>query len=231
MQKNIQEIQGIILIISSQIVISARNPIQRIVGLIIVYIGGSQIYMIQDQNFQGQTNIIVYVGAIAIQFIFVIMIVRIPNEISTQEKKDSEINIQKTGNKGSSRIKKIDIRKEGGTKKDKRIQLIFKENMENAEGSDFMGGPNKGRKKDILSNMKGVIGISQFIIQIYQQTRTIIEDERIYTYIYTTWGIEYKTMRDIETLGYIIYIVNPIIQIQIGIILWIVLIGVISICM
>jgi hypothetical protein len=37
-----------------------------------------------------------------------------------------------------------------------------------------------------------------------------INTGKIYTYIYPEWSIEYKTMTDIETLGYIGYIGYPI---------------------
>lgn len=66
---------AIIALFSSIIVISAQNPVNRLCMLIIVYQAGSFMYTIMDFYFLGLTYIIVYVGAIAIQFQFVIMMI------------------------------------------------------------------------------------------------------------------------------------------------------------
>lgn len=73
------------ILISNLIVLSALNPIHRMVWLIIIFVLGSFVFVLLDFVFIGLTYIIVYVGAIAILFLFVIMMVQIHNE--------SEINL------------------------------------------------------------------------------------------------------------------------------------------
>ena len=54
-----------------------KNPIQRVTYLCQMFILGAGIFILQDFYFLGLTYIIVYVGAIAIQFIFTIMLLNI----------------------------------------------------------------------------------------------------------------------------------------------------------
>lgn len=49
------------------------NVIYRVGLLILQELVGAQLILLQGQNFQGQTYIIVYIGALAILFLFVIM--------------------------------------------------------------------------------------------------------------------------------------------------------------
>ncbi len=230
MQNNIQEVQGIILIISSQIVVSARNPIHRIAAQVIVFIIGAFIFMIQDYYFQGQTYIIVYVGAIAIQFLFVIMMVEIP-QISSKtliryEPKEIITSSQKNKNNIN---KKINIKYSKSRIYDQNISLLFKKTSNNIKNNNQNTMIIKNEIKNIFNNPNQIQQSIIFFIFIGYNILINFNDN-IYTYIYTTWAIEYKTMTDIENLGYIIYIGYPIIQIQIAITLWIVLIGIISIC-
>lgn len=69
---------------SCLIVLSALNPIHRMVWLIIVFVLGSFLFLFLDFIFLGLTYIIVYVGAIAILFLFVIMMIQIHNPITTR---------------------------------------------------------------------------------------------------------------------------------------------------
>ena len=224
MQNNLQIIQGIILIISSQIVVSASNPIYRITAQVIVFIINSFIFMIQDFYFQGLTYIIVYVGAIAIQFLFVIMMVQIP---SFRYKPINNIPKEIIS---SSNLSKIKIPKEIITNNidnkyiNHNASLIFK----NIPHYDFKN--IFIIKNEIHNNFPMKYIFLQFIFIINFISQMIQIKENIYTYIYPIWSIDYKTMYDIETFGHIIYIGHPIIQILIGIILWIILIGIISIC-
>nr|YP_009659005.1 NADH dehydrogenase subunit 6 [Synchytrium microbalum]QCQ69003.1 NADH dehydrogenase subunit 6 [Synchytrium microbalum] len=71
------------ILISNLVVLSALNPIHRMVWLIIVFVLGSFIFLLLDFLFIGLTYIIVYVGAIAILFLFVIMMVQIQNVAET----------------------------------------------------------------------------------------------------------------------------------------------------
>ncbi len=71
------ETLGVISIISAIKVISARNPVHSILALVLVFMIGS-IYLISiGLDLFGLMLIIVYVGAIAILFLFVIMMLNI----------------------------------------------------------------------------------------------------------------------------------------------------------
>lgn len=65
--------------------ISAKNPIHRIAAQILIFLTGSFIFIQLDNYFQGLTYIIVYVGAIAILFQFVIMLIEQPSVGSSPE--------------------------------------------------------------------------------------------------------------------------------------------------
>lgn len=60
-------------IISSFKILTSLNPISRLAYLIKVFIKSAFIFLLLDNYFLGLTYIIVYVGAIAILFLFVIM--------------------------------------------------------------------------------------------------------------------------------------------------------------
>jgi NADH-quinone oxidoreductase subunit J len=71
------ETLGALSILSSIKVISARNPVHSILALVVVFVIGS-IYLITiGLDLFGLMLIIVYVGAIAILFLFVIMMLNI----------------------------------------------------------------------------------------------------------------------------------------------------------
>ena len=76
---------GLFNLIFVQIQISAKNPIHRIAAQISIFLTGSFIFIQLDNYFQGLTYIIVYVGAIAILFQFVIMLIEQPSVGSNYE--------------------------------------------------------------------------------------------------------------------------------------------------
>jgi NADH-quinone oxidoreductase subunit J len=66
---------GLLALLSCLFVVSSFNPVNRLVALIITYLAGAFIYAFMDFYFISLTYIIVYVGAIAILFLFVIMMI------------------------------------------------------------------------------------------------------------------------------------------------------------
>lgn len=68
----------ILMGITSLAVIQLSNPVIRMQNQIIVYLMGAFIFLLLDNHFQGLAYIIVYVGAIAILFLFVIMMIPQP---------------------------------------------------------------------------------------------------------------------------------------------------------
>jgi NADH-ubiquinone oxidoreductase chain 6 len=64
-------------IISAVLTITAVNPVNAVIGLISVYIHIAVYLIILTLNFIGLTYLIIYVGAIAILFLFVVMMMNI----------------------------------------------------------------------------------------------------------------------------------------------------------
>nr|WOE91070.1 NADH dehydrogenase subunit 6 [Cassiopea sp. MKL-2023] len=63
----------ILTIISATMVITSINPIHSIVWLVMTFVGSSIIFLQMEANFIALTVLIIYVGAIAVLFIFVLM--------------------------------------------------------------------------------------------------------------------------------------------------------------
>lgn len=192
---------------SSQYVVCAMNPIVRIGVQVVVFMVGAFIFMMLDFYFLGQTYIIVYVGAIAIQFQFVIMMVNIPI-ISTE----TIFSYRPTYAKSL----KIENKKSINIFKYKAIAEIKQYNFEIPSI----------RTEEYNEIIKSVDSNS------YTTTISSIQDadNMLITYFNPIWSIEFKTIVDQDTLGQMTYMAYPTAQIQIGIALWAVQIGVISIC-
>ncbi len=77
MEKLIYYVVGILTIISALAVISVRNPIHSVLYLILVYCNTTVLLIMWGIEFIGMMLLIVYVGAIAILFLFVVMMLNI----------------------------------------------------------------------------------------------------------------------------------------------------------
>ncbi|MCL4161516.1 UNVERIFIED_CONTAM: hypothetical protein GTU68_058002 [Idotea baltica] len=64
-------------VLSALLVISVKNPIHSVLYLILVFCGSSGILLMLGVEFLGLMFIVVYVGAIAVLFLFVIMMLNI----------------------------------------------------------------------------------------------------------------------------------------------------------
>lgn len=73
-------------IVSSLLVITSAKAINAIISLIIAFINGIGIFMLMGLDFIALIYCIVYVGAIAILFLFVIMLLSEHKEMPLQEK-------------------------------------------------------------------------------------------------------------------------------------------------
>jgi NADH-quinone oxidoreductase subunit J len=62
-----------ILIISALLVITARNPVQSVLFLILCFFNASGLFVLLGAEFVGMIMAIVYVGAVAVLFLFVVM--------------------------------------------------------------------------------------------------------------------------------------------------------------
>lgn len=246
-------IQGNISIIATQIVISAKNPIHRIAAQVIVFTAGAFIFMLFDFYFQGQTYLIVYVGAIAIQFQFVIMMVNLQPSPGTAADQWSAANrwlptygLQQSRFPAASTQSSDKRLQEGSTiiapltyiptarDKVQNGRRTFRTDTDTNTPSYFLYFVLQGLSgivfaiifsfQDILP--EGITGWASTLYNISIQYGA----SDIYAYFFPIWAIEYKTITDIESQAILIYVAYPTALVQISIALWTVMIGIISIC-
>jgi len=62
-----------IAIVSAFMVISSRNPVHSVLFLIVVFVNSAGIFMLAGAEFLALILIVVYVGAVAVLFLFVVM--------------------------------------------------------------------------------------------------------------------------------------------------------------
>lgn len=65
------------IVISGVMVISALNPVHSVLWLVVAFIGASGLFILLEVDFLALILLIVYVGAIAILFLFVIMMLNL----------------------------------------------------------------------------------------------------------------------------------------------------------
>ena len=69
-----------IIILSSIGVISTKNPVYAVLFLILAFINSSILFLFLNAEFLAMLLIVVYVGAVAVLFLFVVMMLNINNE-------------------------------------------------------------------------------------------------------------------------------------------------------
>ncbi|MBN8871399.1 MAG: NADH-quinone oxidoreductase subunit J [Rhodospirillales bacterium] len=62
-----------VLLISAATVVSARNPVHSVLFLILAFFNAAALFLIAGAEFLAMTLVIVYVGAVAVLFLFVVM--------------------------------------------------------------------------------------------------------------------------------------------------------------
>ena len=70
-----------VILLSSLMVISARNPVHSVLFLILAFLNAAGIFVILHAEFLAMILIIVYVGAVAVLFLFVVMMLDIKTTI------------------------------------------------------------------------------------------------------------------------------------------------------
>lgn len=68
---------SICLIFSSLFVLFSKNPVHSVLFLILVFCNGSAILLLLEAEFIGLIYIVIYIGAIAVLFLFVVMMLNI----------------------------------------------------------------------------------------------------------------------------------------------------------
>src|ERR1700760_862118 len=62
-----------VLILSAFMVISARNPVHSVLYLILAFVNAAGLFVLMGAEFLAMLLIVVYVGAVAVLFLFVVM--------------------------------------------------------------------------------------------------------------------------------------------------------------
>lgn len=62
-----------VLVLSSLMVVFARNPVSAVLFLILAFFNAASLFIMQGAEFIGMMLVIVYVGAVAVLFLFVVM--------------------------------------------------------------------------------------------------------------------------------------------------------------
>nr|UKP87786.1 NADH dehydrogenase subunit 6 [Keroeides sp. ANT112] len=70
---------------ASFMVISTRNPVYSVFWLVMAFVNAAVMFISLGLDYIGLIFIIVYVGAIAILFLFVIMLIQQPNKVDSQD--------------------------------------------------------------------------------------------------------------------------------------------------
>ena len=77
-----------IIVLSAVAVISSRNPVHSVLFLILAFVNSAGIFVLAGAEFLAMILLIVYVGAVAVLFLFVVMMLNINlEEIKSQAKK------------------------------------------------------------------------------------------------------------------------------------------------
>ena len=66
-----------ILVLSSLLVITAKNPVHSVLFLILAFFNSAGLFVLLGAEFVGMIMVIVYVGAVAVLFLFVVMMLDI----------------------------------------------------------------------------------------------------------------------------------------------------------
>src|SRR6204780_656226 len=66
-----------ILILSAVMVIGARNPVHSVLFLILCFFNAAGLFVLAGAEFLGMILVVVYVGAVAVLFLFVVMMLDI----------------------------------------------------------------------------------------------------------------------------------------------------------
>jgi len=62
-----------IMLASAIMVVSVRNPVHSVLFLIVVFVNGAVLFLLTGAEFLGMILLVVYVGAVAVLFLFVVM--------------------------------------------------------------------------------------------------------------------------------------------------------------
>src|SRR5579859_2632869 len=71
---------AVVLLISAAMVVSSRNPVHSVLFLILSFFNAAALFLIAGAEFLAMILVVVYVGAVAVLFLFVVMMLDIDFE-------------------------------------------------------------------------------------------------------------------------------------------------------
>ena len=74
---------SILAIFSALMVISSKNPVHSVLFLILSFINASCLFVLLGAEFLAMILIVVYVGAVAVLFLFVVMMLNVAEQKNT----------------------------------------------------------------------------------------------------------------------------------------------------
>lgn len=210
-------------LISTLLILSSLNPISRLILQIMVFLMSSFQFLILDYYFLGLTYIIVYVGAIAILFLFVIMLIQthyVPSQTTSNIRITSINDISGIKNQGEFTWNDLLILDHITPVKEHKIieSPIF--SIKNTQ----LVSKNNNQGLQIILGLVLIFGIN-----ILFTADNLSTGPMIYTYFYPSWSTLLYSLTDIQSLGYTLFLGYPIAIVILGLILWMVLIGILCI--
>src|SRR6201999_1073559 len=71
---------SVVLLVSAAMVVSSRNPVHSVLFLILSFFNAAALFLIAGAEFLAMILVIVYVGAVAVLFLFVVMMLDVDFE-------------------------------------------------------------------------------------------------------------------------------------------------------
>ena len=81
-----------LILASALLVITSKNPVNSVIFLIFSFFNAAGIFLIAGAEFLALIMLIVYVGAVAVLFLFVVMMLNITEQLTKQPKRKGFIN-------------------------------------------------------------------------------------------------------------------------------------------
>jgi hypothetical protein len=225
-------------ILSAIYLLTALNPISRLIYLIVIFVMSSFLYLLLDYYFLGLTYIIVYVGAIAILFLFIIMMSeKNPDGLTGSRTFNDKPNVSKFKFSGA--------------------YLVSSANSVNSVGGIASGANsvtvgsytyiNEGTRKIryfliVLFSLLSILYLNPDVVKLMDPAlsarsfelnaigiSSISNLSNIYSYFLIDYSTDFINFTDLNVLGFILYLAYPFITLILAILLWIVLIGILKI--
>ena len=76
---------AVVAVASGVMVVAARNPVHSVLFLILAFFNAAGLFVLMGAEFLAMILVIVYVGAVAVLFLFVVMLLNVPTEEAHDE--------------------------------------------------------------------------------------------------------------------------------------------------